>query len=457
METYLPNVCDILDNLRKPINTIERKKRIIGKPKSELYPYYGATGQVGYIDDYLTDGEYVLIGEDGAPFLDYTKPVAYMIKGKTWVNNHAHILKSFFNNDYLLHYLNQFQYRDFVTGTTRLKLTQGALKRMSIKLAPLPEQRAIVTKIENLFASLDKGIADLKKAQDQLKVYRQAVLKKAFEGELTKEWREKNVKTDGRSSQEKNITAIVAELEPEYKQINHKKNKFPEEWKLVKLSEITEHITDGDHQAPPKTKEGIPFITISNIDKKNNKIDFSSTFYVKTDYYKNLNIKRVPHKGDILYTVTGSFGIPVLIDFDKKFCFQRHIGLIRPKKDINQDWLFHLLKTQLVYGQASEKATGTAQKTVALSTLRNIQIPFCSNEEQHQIVREIESRLSVCDNIEQSITEGLQRSEALRQSILKKAFEGKLLSEAEIEKCKQEADYEPASVLLERIKKEKKK
>ncbi len=80
-----------------------------------------------------------------------------------------------------------------------------------------------------------------------------------------------------------------------------------------------------------------------------------------------------------------------------------------------------------------------------------------SKEEQHQIVRAIESRLSVCDKLEQSINEGLEKAEALRQSILKKAFEGKLLSETEIEKCKQEADYEPASVLLERIQKEKKK
>jgi type I restriction enzyme S subunit len=183
IETYLPNVCDILDNLRKPINSAERTKRIEGKKECELYPYYGATGQVGFIDNYLTDGNYVLIGEDAAPFLDYTKDVAYKISGKTWVNNHAHILKSHYNDDFLLHFLNQFQYRDFVTGTTRLKLTQSALKRIPVKLAPLPEQRAIVLKIENLFASLDKGIADLKTAQEQLKVYRQAVLKKAFEGE----------------------------------------------------------------------------------------------------------------------------------------------------------------------------------------------------------------------------------------------------------------------------------
>ena len=180
IECSLIEGCDIHDNLRKPINSKERNERINGKTQDQLFPYYGVTGQVGYIDDYLTDGDFVLIGEDAAPFLDYSKDVAYQISGKTWVNNHAHILKSKFNDMFLLHFLNNFNYKDYVSGTTRLKLTQGRLKQIPITIAPLPEQRAIVAKIEELFSDLDKGIADLKKAQDQLKVYRQSVLSSSF-------------------------------------------------------------------------------------------------------------------------------------------------------------------------------------------------------------------------------------------------------------------------------------
>jgi type I restriction enzyme, S subunit len=194
-ECSLIEGCDIHDNLRKPINSKERNERINGKTQDQLFPYYGATGQVGYIDDYLTDGDFVLIGEDAAPFLDYSKDVAYQISGKTWVNNHAHILKSKFNDMFLLHFLNNFNYKDYVSGTTRLKLTQGRLKQIPIKIAPLPEQRAIVAKIEELFSDLGKGIADLKKAQDQLKIYRQAVLKKAFE-KLTNETTLEEIKED---------------------------------------------------------------------------------------------------------------------------------------------------------------------------------------------------------------------------------------------------------------------
>ena len=159
--TYkLGDVADILDSFRKPINSTERTKRIQGKKENELYPYYGATGQVGLIDEYLTDGEYVLVGEDGAPFLEPFKNKSYIIRGKAWVNNHAHIIsgkKGVSCNQYLNYYLNSFDYRDYVNGTTRLKLTQGNLVEIPIPLPPLPTQRLIVSRIETLFAELDKA------------------------------------------------------------------------------------------------------------------------------------------------------------------------------------------------------------------------------------------------------------------------------------------------------------
>ena len=116
---------DILDSQRKPINRKERNSRIEGKSESDLFPYFGATGQVGWIDDFLFNEELVLLGEDGAPFLNPVKDTAYIIRGKSWVNNHAHVLRAINNliiNEYLCYYLNSMNYRTYVTGTTRLKL-----------------------------------------------------------------------------------------------------------------------------------------------------------------------------------------------------------------------------------------------------------------------------------------------------------------------------------------------
>lgn len=183
----LDDIVDVHDNLREPVNSAERAKR------HGPYPYYGATGQVGWIDDYRQEGEFVLLGEDGAPFFDWIKDKAYLVSGKCWVNNHAHVLKGkegICSNHYLLYALNQTDYRGYANGTTRLKLTQSAMRRIPVNLAPLKEQHRIVAKIAELFSELDKGVEYLKTAQAQLKVYRQALLKHAFEGKLTVQWRE---------------------------------------------------------------------------------------------------------------------------------------------------------------------------------------------------------------------------------------------------------------------------
>jgi type I restriction enzyme, S subunit len=186
IRTTLESVATIHDELRRPVNASERELR----PGS--VPYYGATGQVGWIDDYLLDGEYVLLGEDGAPFLDATKPKAYIISGKSWVNNHAHVLRAVEDvstNRFLLYALNATDYREAVNGTTRLKLTQAAMRELTLPIPPLAEQRRIVAAIEEQFTRLDAGVAALKRAQVALKRYRAATLKAAVEGKLTEQWR----------------------------------------------------------------------------------------------------------------------------------------------------------------------------------------------------------------------------------------------------------------------------
>ena len=150
----LKDVANIQDNKRCPIKTEERNKR--SKGKSILYPYYGATGIAGYIDDFLLDGKYILLGEDGAPFLDKYAKKAYEAKGKIWVNNHVHILEPQINFSYLLHYLNTVDYSYYVKGTTRLKLTQSDMSSIKVLLPPLSEQQRIATKIEEIFAVLDE-------------------------------------------------------------------------------------------------------------------------------------------------------------------------------------------------------------------------------------------------------------------------------------------------------------
>ena len=135
----------------------------------------------------LFDEPRILLGEDGAPFLDPTKPVAYLIEGKSWVNNHAHVLRPLYGAvtpGYVMHQLNRVDYRGLVTGTTRLKLTKSAVSRIRIPLPPLPEQHRIVAEIEKQCTRLDASVAALKRAQANLKRYRASVLKAACGGKL---------------------------------------------------------------------------------------------------------------------------------------------------------------------------------------------------------------------------------------------------------------------------------
>lgn len=265
-------------------------------------------------------------------------------------------------------------------GGTQKNISQSVLNSLDVIVPPIPEQEHIVSRIEELFSKLDNGVETLKKTKQQLAVYRQAVLKEAF----------------APCGQKATVESVC------------------------------QHVTDGDHMPPPKTKSGIPFIMISNID--NHVIDWNNTAFVGDEYYNNIDSKRRPSKGDVLYTVTGSYGIPVLIDFEKKFCFQRHIALLRPKNNINQKYLYYAMQEPGVYAQASKGATGTAQKTVGLAVLRKIQIPFCDDiYTQTEIVNDIETKMSLCESIEKTVDTALQQAEAMRQSILKKAFEGELI------------------------------
>ena len=459
-KTTLEEICEIFDSKRVPLNREQREQRINNKKTDELFPYYGATGEVGKIDDYIFDGEFVLLGEDAAPFFEPNKNVAYCVKGKFWVNNHAHILSSsVLENLYICHYLNQFNFSGYVSGTTRLKLSQGSMKRIPIIYPTSKEtQQAIVNKIESLFDEIDEGIGRLKTAAQQIQQYRQSLLKNAFNGELTKEWRSKHADTlpsenelltQIQTTREKHHAQQLADWQTAVSQWeqNGKEGKKPSKpkaptqavkfeenfadlprgWGVVKLDKIVKYITDGDHQAPPKSSNGIPFITISNIDKKDFSINFFDTFFVNEDYYNQISELRKPKKGDILYTVTGSFGIPVMVNFDKKFCFQRHIGLISPLEQISaQRWLFYILQSPQVFKQAEQLSTGTAQKTVALSSLRNFEIPYCSLVEQTQIVAILESKLTACDQLAAELSKQLKQAELLKQAVLTAAFQGEL-------------------------------
>jgi type I restriction enzyme S subunit len=183
------------------------------------------------------------------------------------------------------------------------------------------------------------------------------------------------------------------------------------------LSDCCKSITDGDHQAPPKSTTGIPFITISNI--HNNQIDFSDTMYVPKEYYKNLDNTKVARPGDILYSVVGSFGIPVLIQDDRNFVFQRHIAILKPNANVvDARYLYYIMLSREFYKQADSVALGAAQRTISLSALRNMRIKLPSIKEQ-KLISDV---LSVYDELIENNQKQIKLLEEAAQRLYKEWF-----------------------------------
>jgi type I restriction enzyme, S subunit len=153
----LGQVATCLDYMRRPINAAEREKRTADKAPADLVPYYGATQQQGWIDDYIFDEELLLLGEDGIPFFDPFRAKAYLVSGRTWVNNHAHVFRcTMVLPRFLVHYLNVFDYTGRVAGATRAKLNQAAALDIPIPVPPMAEQHRIVAKVDELMALCDQ-------------------------------------------------------------------------------------------------------------------------------------------------------------------------------------------------------------------------------------------------------------------------------------------------------------
>lgn len=164
-------------------------------------------------------------------------------------------------------------------------------------------------------------------------------------------------------------------------------------WPMVKLGEVCSSISDGDHLPPPKSETGIPFVTISDI--KHNKFDLSNTRFVPQAYFDTIDEKRRIRKGDVLYSVVGSYGIPVYAEKDLNIAFQRHLAILKPGDSIDSRFLYYSMLNPAFFGQADNVAIGAAQKTITLSALRNLEIPLPPLPVQ----RRIASILSAYDDL----------------------------------------------------------
>ena len=173
-------------------------------------------------------------------------------------------------------------------------------------------------------------------------------------------------------------------------------------WEVKKLSDCCASIADGDHQAPPKSDSGVPFVTISNINTSN-QFDFTDTMFVRQEYYDRLDSKRKAQKGDVLYSVVGTFGIPVYMKETVPFVFQRHIAILRPNDTMLPQFLYYTMLSRDFYMMADAAALGAAQRTISLTALRNMKISVPPMDVQEKIVGVLSAYDTLIENNQKQI------------------------------------------------------
>ncbi len=395
------DVVDVLDSRRVPVNAAERACR------PGTVPYFGATGQVGWIDEALFDEELVLLGEDGAPFLDPAKRKAYLIAGPSWVNNHAHVLRAargITSNRFLRHALDAADYRPFVNGTTRLKLTQKSMRSMPIPVPPRAEQERIVDAIEEHLSRLDAADEALSSATQRIGRLRLSLVQEAVEGD----------------------------------------------WETRPLGDVLRSLRNGCFVSRPALEPpGIPIYRISAVRPlalDTDDVRYAPEALPKADGYR-------VSAGDLLFTRYS--GNPAFVGACAVVP-TRGEGRLHPDKlirgipDTNLvvgEWMALVVSSASGRREVEKRLKTTAgQVGISGAQLKSVPIPVPPLLVQAE---RIGRWRQATEEASRAFGKGpsAASSEALRRSILADAFSGKLVP--------QDPNDEPASVLLDRIRAER--
>jgi type I restriction enzyme S subunit len=373
----LGKLCENLDKKRKPIS---KQKRISGQ-----YPYYGATGVLDYVNDYIFDERLVLIGEDGAKWGKGEK-TAFFGEGKYWVNNHVHVLKPYRDqvlDEWIVYYLNHLDLSVYITGLTVPKLNQTKLREIPIPLPPLSEQKRIVEILDEAFEGIDRAIANTQKNL--------ANARELFDSYLNYQLLE------------------IASQEP-----------------IQTLSCITNLIIDCEHKTAPTQETGFPSIRTPNIGK--GYLILNNVNRVSKETYELWTKRGKPESGDLILAREASAGNVGVIPKGETVCLGQRTVLIRPEKNrIDSQFLAFLILHPIMQKRLLSKSTGATVQHVNMKDIRKLaisQLPTIQLQQEYvKDLKKVQSETQRLETIYQRKLEALQE---LKQSLLHKAFTGEL-------------------------------
>lgn len=359
--------CDILDSRRIPITASDRM--------SGPYPYYGANGVQDYVADYIFDDELVLLAEDGGNFGSKTRPIAYRVSGKCWVNNHAHVLKPMasMDVDYLCYSLMFYDTGELVNGATRQKLTQTAMRKMLIPQRSLQEQKRIVCELSKVQSIISARQQQLQKLDELVK----ARFVELFGDTILN----------------------------------------PFGWKKDLLGTVCD-VRDGTHDSPQYYESGYPLVTSKNV--TGGKIDLTDCSLICEADFKKINERSKVDIGDIIMPMIGTVGKPVIVDIEPNFAI-KNVSLIKFKADsrVLNTYIRALLQSDYFDDAVLSKVRGGTQKFISLGDIRKLEVLVPPMELQEQFATFIKQT----DKSKLAIQQSLDKLETLKRSLMQKYFE----------------------------------
>jgi len=381
----LGELVDVLDHRRIPVNKKERANR------QGSIPYYGATGQAGWIDDALFDEPLLLLGEDGVQFFDRGKPKAYLVDGPAWVNNHAHVLRvrdSLADRRFLMYQMNWMDYHGYANGTTRLKLTKSAMARMSIRLPVLAEQRRIVEILEDHLSRLEVAEQLVSGAERRLGSWQKVLLDRVI-------W--------ANASAAGSLRDLVDRIEAGKSFGGSAPPAREDQWGVIKVSAMTWG------QFKPEENKAV----------SGGRVDPRCAI----------------RAGDLLVSranTTEYVGAPVLVESTppRLLLSDKSLRLV-PRADVDPRWLVQVLAAPSTRRQISERATGTkdSMRNISQASLLRIRVPRATPAEQSQTVSLAETVEAASATARTELGKAKVRASHLRRALLTAAFAGRLTGE----------------------------
>ena len=382
------------DGDRVPVSSKEREDR------AKIYDYYGASGVIDKIDDYLFDKPLLLIGEDGANLISRSTPIAFIAYGKYWVNNHAHVIDSleFITLKYLEIYINAIDLKSFVTGTAQPKLNQANLNQIPIMLPPLEEQERIVAKVDELFELIDELDSNKQELLENIFNIKNKVLQLAIQGKLVEQCEDDEPASvlleRIKAEKEQLIKDKVIKKEKPLPDISEEEKLFktPSSWEWCRLGNISNIVMgqSPDSSTVSDVEGGIEF--------HQGKASFGKVFINNSGLYCTKPSK-IAIPDDILLSVRAPVG--TLNITDRELCIGRGLAAIRKYIDIENKFFYYFimaLEEELV-----KKSTGTTFKAVASTAIKEFLIPLPPLEEQKRIVEKIDLIMDYLDKLQQEV------------------------------------------------------